>query len=119
MVQDSQNTEQENPKIKVNEIERRKDICLNSKGCAESEDKEADKARKELPFTFQIPKQYEEFEKLMNSYNPHYQAVIIERMIKCHHPSLNEQNKEDLDFLFTFLLQHIQDCTYDDLSKVS
>jgi nucleolar protein 14 len=35
--------------------------------------------------------------------------VILERMIKCNHPSLGEGFKDKLAKLFGFLLQHLQD----------
>lgn len=84
----------------------------------DTENEETKAAVKELPFTFQIPKDYDEFENLMKNYNANLQAVIIERMIKCHHPSLKEEHKNDLDLLFTFLLQHIQDSASDNSTNV-
>jgi nucleolar protein 14 len=41
--------------------------------------------------------------------SPDHQAVILERMIKCNHPSLGEGFKVKLANLFGFLLQHLQD----------
>lgn len=42
------------------------------------------------------------------------QAVIIERMIKCSHPSLKEGNRQKLETLFTFILQRLNDTEYSD-----
>lgn len=77
-----------------------------------------EEARKELPFTFDIPKVYEEFAELMKKYDFNFQGVIVERMIKCNHPSLKPELKEDLDMLFAFLLQHLQDSSCDELTQV-
>ncbi|KAF6209736.1 hypothetical protein GE061_015485 [Apolygus lucorum] len=69
-------------------------------------------ARSELPYTFLVPNEYEEFEELMKGRSLVQQAVIIERMIKCSHPSLKEGNKEKLETLFTFILQRLNDAEY-------
>lgn len=72
----------------------------------------------EIPFTFDIPTEYEDFEKLLKSYDLNYHSLIIERMIKCNHPGLKSDHKVNLDLLFTYLLQHIQDFASDDSIKV-
>uniref|UniRef100_A0A0K8SN74 Nucleolar protein 14 n=1 Tax=Lygus hesperus TaxID=30085 RepID=A0A0K8SN74_LYGHE len=69
-------------------------------------------ARSELPYTFLVPNEYEEFEELMKGRTLVQQAVIIERMIKCSHPSLKEGNREKLETLFTFILQRLNDAEY-------
>lgn len=66
-----------------------------------------EKARKELPYTYEAPGSLEELQKLLLNQNPEYQSVIIDRIIKCNHWSLDKQNKEKLSTLFVFLLQHI------------
>ncbi|XP_069679275.1 nucleolar protein 14 [Periplaneta americana] len=66
-------------------------------------------ARKELPYTFKAPDTYEELQSLLESQSPDHQAVILERMIKCNHPSLGEGFKDKLANLFGFLMQHLQD----------
>lgn len=58
---------------------------------------------------FTVPETFEEFQKLMSGRNVEEQAVIIERMIKCNHPSLGDNNREKLSNLFAFLLQHLND----------
>lgn len=66
-------------------------------------------ARKELPYTFEVPDSYEELQKVMAGRSPEYQGVIVERMVKCTHPSLNKDNKEKLGHLFALLMQHLHD----------
>ncbi|XP_077299641.1 nucleolar protein 14 homolog l(3)07882 [Arctopsyche grandis] len=68
-----------------------------------------EKAAKELPFTYVMPNSYEELIVILENQPPDYQHVIIERLIKCNHPSLGEGNKEKLGNLFAYLLQHLND----------
>ncbi|XP_034254231.1 nucleolar protein 14 homolog [Thrips palmi] len=66
-------------------------------------------ARKELPYTFEVPSAYEELRIALAGRSPDFQGVIVERMIKCTHPSLGSGNKEKLAHLFTLLMQHLHD----------
>lgn len=66
-------------------------------------------AEKELPYTFELCYKYEELEKLLKKYNAEYQAVILERMIKCNHPKVEPANRGKMTTLFAFLLQYIND----------
>ncbi|KAF5303825.1 hypothetical protein FQA39_LY09810 [Lamprigera yunnana] len=68
-----------------------------------------EKARKELPYTFTLPDSYEELEQLFKNQSAEHHNVILERMVKCNHPSLDEANKDKLGFLFVYLLQYIND----------
>lgn len=68
-----------------------------------------EEAAKELPYTFTIPTSYEEFQTLFSDKNPEQQSVILERMIKCNHPNLANDNKQLLGKLFVYLLQHLND----------
>ncbi len=68
-----------------------------------------DAARKELPYTFEVPSTYEELQIVLAGRSPEYQGVIVERMIKCTHPSLASGNKEKLAHLFNLLMQHLHD----------
>lgn len=70
-------------------------------------------ARNELPYTFSLPQSYDELQGLLKNQSTYHQTVIIERMIKCNHPSLSEENKESLGLLFAYLLQHISDISTD------
>ncbi|KAL3268042.1 hypothetical protein HHI36_007172 [Cryptolaemus montrouzieri] len=68
-----------------------------------------DKARNELPYTFSLPKNYEELNSMLIKHSYVHQGIIIERMIKCNHSSLAEGNKDSLGLLFAYLLQYIND----------
>ncbi|XP_024936270.1 nucleolar protein 14 homolog isoform X2 [Cephus cinctus] len=80
-----------------------------------------EKARQELPYTYKAPDTFEELQELLEDRLPDYQSVIVERIIKCNHPSLGEGNNEKLANLFAYLLQHLNDCalgeTIEDLVK--
>lgn len=67
------------------------------------------KAEKELPYTFDLCHKYDDLEKLLTKYNADYQAVVLERMIKCNHPKVEPANREKMVSLFAFLLQYIND----------
>jgi len=56
-----------------------------------------------------VPDTYEKLQAILSAESPEHQAVILERMIKCNHPSLGEGFKSELVNLFGFLLQHLQD----------
>ncbi|XP_003707475.1 nucleolar protein 14 homolog l(3)07882 [Megachile rotundata] len=71
-------------------------------------------ARKELPYTYKMPETFEELQKLLQNHNAEYQSLIVERIIKCNHWSLDNKNKEKLSNLFLFLLQHLNDIAIED-----
>uniref|UniRef100_A0A1B6DFN0 Nucleolar protein 14 n=1 Tax=Clastoptera arizonana TaxID=38151 RepID=A0A1B6DFN0_9HEMI len=73
-----------------------------------------EEARKELPYTFKVPETYEDLQKLMSGQSAEIQAVIVERIIKCNHPSLGGDNKDKLVNIFAFLLQLLNDAEFDD-----
>lgn len=89
------------------------DKCLEStsKKQMSVEDRKAmmEKAAKELPYTFELPHKFEALEKLLKNRTAEYQAVILDRMIKCNHPKVEPANKEKMITLFAYLLQHIND----------
>ncbi|XP_072742534.1 nucleolar protein 14 homolog [Anoplolepis gracilipes] len=66
-----------------------------------------EEARKELPYTYDAPESFDELEKLLENHNAEYQSIIIDRIIKCNHWTLNGKNKEKMTNLFVYLLQHI------------
>lgn len=66
-------------------------------------------AVEEIPFTFSVPKSYEELLELFHNRDSKQKAIIIERIIKCNHPQFGKDNKEQLEELFNYLLQHIHD----------
>ncbi|XP_056004719.1 nucleolar protein 14-like isoform X2 [Ostrea edulis] len=68
-----------------------------------------DAARKELPYTFPAPKDYEELLNLLQEHNEEDQLIILRRLRKCHHVSLAEGNKQKLETLFDCLVQYFAD----------
>lgn len=64
---------------------------------------------KKITILLSVPSAYEELQIALAGRSPDYQGVIVERMIKCTHPSLGSGNKEKLTHLFKFLLQHLHD----------
>ncbi|XP_071170324.1 nucleolar protein 14-like isoform X2 [Mytilus edulis] len=70
-----------------------------------------EEARKELPYTFKAPENYEDLLELLQTQTESDQLIIIDRIIKCHHPSLAEGNKQKLESLFSFLVQYYGDLT--------
>ncbi|XP_011505256.1 PREDICTED: nucleolar protein 14 homolog [Ceratosolen solmsi marchali] len=111
--------------IKGNNIKANDDSIAssnNSKADVSIGIKEAmmEKARQELPYTFTAPVTYKELQALIKDYNPDYQSVVIERIIKCNHWKLSNENKEKLSNLFSFLLQYLNDCTFgNDLEELT
>lgn len=71
-------------------------------------------AEKELPYTFDLCHKYYDLEKLLKKYNADYQAVVLERMIKCNHPKVEPTNREKMTSLFAFLLQYLNDLATND-----
>ncbi|KAL0120714.1 hypothetical protein PUN28_008408 [Cardiocondyla obscurior] len=69
-----------------------------------------EKARKELPYTYGVPESFEELKKLLESHNADYQSVIVDRIIKCNHWTLDGKNREKMSSLFGYLLQYVDNC---------
>ncbi|CAB3360445.1 Hypothetical predicted protein [Cloeon dipterum] len=72
-----------------------------------------EQARKELPFTYTVPENYMDFVELFEDKALAQQSVILERMIKCNHPKLGNNNTAKLGALYAFLLQWLNDNTVD------
>ncbi|XP_049778606.1 nucleolar protein 14 homolog [Schistocerca cancellata] len=89
-----------------------KDILMERKKLME-------KAREELPYTFKVPDSYDDLQNTLSHWGLDHQTVIIERMLKCNHPSLAEGNREKLQELLKFLLQHINDSAIPDEDQQS
>lgn len=73
-------------------------------------------SKKSLQLTFyfvrSVPEIYDQLFELFADKTNEQISVIIERMIKCNHPSLDEKNKDELNKLFAFLLQFLNDCDH-------
>nr|CDJ89567.1 Nop14 protein domain containing protein [Haemonchus contortus] len=66
----------------------------------------------DVPFLFEMPKKYDALVELLSKYPAGKIDIVLQRLIKCYHPSLAEGNKKLLSKLFLYLLRY-----YDDLSN--
>lgn len=64
-------------------------------------------ARAELPYTFTAPESYRDLQTLLQGHSSERQRLILDRTVKCHHPSLATGNKAKLQRLFGFLLEYV------------
>ncbi|XP_045582443.1 nucleolar protein 14 isoform X2 [Procambarus clarkii] len=62
-------------------------------------------AKKEIPYTFEVPQDYDSFWALLENHSPKEVSLILERMISCNHPSLGGTNKEKCDDIYAYILQ--------------
>ncbi|XP_040275114.1 nucleolar protein 14 [Bufo bufo] len=72
-------------------------------------EKRGEEAGSKLPFTFDVPELYEDFQSLLSEKPTDQQLLVLERIQKCNHPSLAQGNKAKLEKLFGFLLDYIVD----------
>lgn len=74
-----------------------------------------------LPFTIQLPENYEKFTELFDNRSIKTQLTIIDRIIITNHPKLHHYNKQKMYKLFAYLLQYINDlfsnCDENNVSK--
>lgn len=73
-------------------------------------------AETEVPFTFEMPKNYKKFCSLLEKYSKSMD-LVLERLVKCHHPSLNEGNKKRLNKLFLMCLRWFDDMAKEELKE--
>ncbi|KAK8391518.1 hypothetical protein O3P69_017225 [Scylla paramamosain] len=71
-------------------------------------------AKKEIPYTFEVPQDYEAFWALLENHSPKEVGLILDRMITCNHPSLGGKNKEKCDDVFAYILQTLHILTEED-----
>uniref|UniRef100_A0A8C1U349 NOP14 nucleolar protein homolog (yeast) n=1 Tax=Cyprinus carpio TaxID=7962 RepID=A0A8C1U349_CYPCA len=64
-------------------------------------------ARAELPYTFPAPESYSDLKQLLQGHGSEQQRLILDRTLKCNHPSLSAGNKAKLQvrdiFVFSVL----------------
>ena len=53
-------------------------------------------------FLFSAPKTYDDLLDVLEGHDLEDQLTIIERIRKCHHPSLAEGNKQKLEVIFLY-----------------
>ncbi|XP_032678556.1 nucleolar protein 14 homolog [Odontomachus brunneus] len=73
-----------------------------------------EKTREELPYAYSVPESFEELKELLETQTSEYQSIIVDRILKCNHWTLETKNKEKLSKLFVYLLQYIHDCASPD-----
>lgn len=61
---------------------------------------------------------YEEFKNTLENRSIAEQTVIIERMVKVNHPSLGNDNRLNLQRLYPYLLQHLNDNSHSIVSLI-
>ncbi|XP_054564408.1 nucleolar protein 14 isoform X2 [Eptesicus fuscus] len=59
-----------------------------------------DAARTELPYTFAAPESSEDLKCLLTGKSVEEQLLVVERIQKCHHPSLAVGNKAKLELIY-------------------
>ncbi|KAL1494774.1 hypothetical protein ABEB36_010319 [Hypothenemus hampei] len=96
-------------KLEISNDNNAKKVKLSENTLSTSERLELEKAGNDLPFTFKLPETYEALVKMFENRSIAHQKVILERMIKCNHPSLSQGNKNGLGLLFVYVLQYIND----------
>ncbi|XP_059830130.1 nucleolar protein 14 [Hypanus sabinus] len=64
-------------------------------------------AKAELPFTFSVPKSYEDLKSLLTGQDAEKQCLIVERIRKSNHPSVAAENKAKLENFFGFLWAYV------------
>ncbi|XP_001640799.2 nucleolar protein 14 [Nematostella vectensis] len=66
-------------------------------------------AKKELPFTFNAPKNYSEFTSMISKWKRDDVLTIIERIKACNHPKILPENKIKMEIFFSILLEFMKD----------
>uniref|UniRef100_A0A8D0HBP7 NOP14 nucleolar protein n=1 Tax=Sphenodon punctatus TaxID=8508 RepID=A0A8D0HBP7_SPHPU len=96
--EEASENEEEKKKHKRNKKKLQEEVEQNAK---------IEAARSELPYTFAAPESYEKLKSLLSGRTMEQQLVVLERIQKCNHPSLEVGNKAKLEKLFGFLLEYI------------
>lgn len=80
--------------------------------------KSAPEPAETLPFVFEMPKNYKKFCALLEKHSESMD-LVLERLVKCHHPSLKEGNKKRLNKLFLLCLRWFDDMSKEELTAES
>lgn len=124
-VSEEENVESENEEVEEeqeasdeeSEIDDLEDLKEDSESSEEEEQEEEEKVEKftkesvieSLPYTIQLPDDYEKFLQLLTSQTIKNQLTIIDRIIKTNHPKLHHSNRQKMIKLFAYLLQYVND----------
>ncbi|KTF95379.1 hypothetical protein cypCar_00035724, partial [Cyprinus carpio] len=86
-------------------------VCAEEPPAVSEEQKKAaqEAAKAELPYTFPAPESYSDLKQLLQGHGSEQQRLILDRTLKCNHPSLSAGNKAKLQKLFGFLLEYVGD----------
>ncbi|XP_016014730.2 nucleolar protein 14 [Rousettus aegyptiacus] len=71
-------------------------------------------ASTELPYVFAAPESCEDLKALLSGRPTEEQLLVLERIQKCHHPSLAVGNRAKLEKLFGFLLEYVGELATDE-----
>ncbi|XP_045127343.1 nucleolar protein 14-like isoform X2 [Portunus trituberculatus] len=96
------------------DVKREKNVTQNKKVKDTQKKEMMEAAKKEIPYTFEVPQDYEAFWALLENHSPQEVGVILERMITCNHPSLGGKNKDKCDDVFAYILQTLHILTDED-----
>ncbi|ULU09561.1 hypothetical protein L5515_000250 [Caenorhabditis briggsae] len=72
----------------------------------------------DLPFVFEMPKNYKKFCALLEKH-AESMDLVLERLVKCHHPSLKEGNKKRLNKMFLMVLRWFDDMAKEEVTMQS
>ncbi|XP_016305757.1 nucleolar protein 14-like [Sinocyclocheilus anshuiensis] len=75
-------------------------VCAEGPPAVIEEQKKAaqEAAKAELPYTFTAPESYSDLKALLQDHGSEQQRLILDRTLKCHHPSLAAGNKAKLQY---------------------
>ncbi|XP_067280045.1 nucleolar protein 14 [Pseudorasbora parva] len=91
----------------VDDDEEGPEVSDEAAVCEEHRTATQEAARAELPYTFTAPETYRDLQSLLQGQSSERQRLILDRTVKCHHPSLAPGNKAKLQRLFGFLLEYV------------
>lgn len=93
----------------IDETEKLQNTLFGQKLDTSKNNKSASEKLNSIPFVIDCPTSFEEFFDLIANRSVDEISTIIERIIKCTHPSLGSDNKEKMENLFAILLQYIDE----------
>lgn len=96
--QDESETEDESDKSVENPKESKENLTSKSANI-----------QTDLPYTYDIPSNYESLKELLCQQTPDNQGIIIERTLKYNHPKLDPSNRGKTVQLFSFLLKYLDE----------
>lgn len=71
-----------------------------------------------LKYLILVTESYEGFQQILEDRSIAEQIIIIERMIKVNHPSLGNDNRSNLQRMYPYLLQYLNDNSCSTVSSI-